>query len=144
MFAMSWDVLFPNLGWILVLIAIGLAFWNARGRIDDIEARLKSIEENPILLASKNLTVKFWSDLLYDVFERRRISGENPLTQEEVNRRMELTTKLEQRTIIPSELMELQGILNKELEEAKATNDLLAILALLFLLGLVIALLSRR
>ena len=133
-----WNIVFPNLGWIVTIIAIGGAVWGIRGWFSKIETRLKSIEENPLLLATKNLTVEFWSNILHDVFEKVMIKG-NPLTINEIDRRIALTKKLQDKTITPNEAKELNNILNKELEEARANNNMLAILAILLLLGLLIA-----
>jgi hypothetical protein len=68
--------------------------------------------------------------------------GGNPLTPNELRRRAELTSRLDARTITPDEARELRDILEKELEEARAIGNFLAVLAILILLGLVIAILS--
>lgn len=139
----SIDIILQNFGWVIALITFLISFgsliWKIRGWIDKIDYRLRSIEENPFLLATKSLTIQFWSELLHSVFEKEIIK-KNPLTSEEIKRRIELTKKLEQKIITPDEAKELHEILNKELEEAKATNNFLAILAILFLLGWLITL----
>jgi len=65
-----------------------------------------------------------WSNILHDALERK--TKGNPLTQIEVNRRIELTKKLQDKTITHNEAKELNIILYKELEEAKATDNFLA------------------
>jgi len=108
-------------------------------KINSIDKRLAVIENNPFIIASNNLSVRYASDLLGD-FEKR-LKG-NPLTAYELRRRRELTSKLDARTITPEEAKELRDILEKELAEARAMGNFLAVLAILFLLGLVIAVLS--
>ncbi|MEM3714672.1 MAG: hypothetical protein QXF82_06970 [Nitrososphaeria archaeon] len=109
-------------------------------KINSIDKRLSVIENNPFIVASSRLSVKYISGLL-EGFEKS-ISGGNPLTPEELRRRKELTLKLDAKTITPDEAKELQNILEKELAEAQAANNVLALLAILLLLGLVVAALS--
>jgi len=136
-----WDIILSNWGWITTLIAIlGVGYkigvWNK-----GINDRIKRIEENPIVIASNNLSAKIFSDLLYEVFEKKVKS--NPLTPHELRLRRELTEKLDARTITPDDAKILHNILNKELEEARVAGNILAVLAILFLIGLVIAFLSQ-
>lgn len=136
-----WDIILSNWGWITTLIAIlGVGYkigvWNK-----GINDRIKRIEENPIVIASKNLSAKIFSDLLYEVFEKKVKS--NPLTPYELRLRRELTEKLDARTITLDDAKILHNILNKELEEARVAGNILAVLAILFLIGLVIAFLSQ-
>jgi hypothetical protein len=71
----------------------------------------------------------------------KRLKG-NPLTPYELEMRRQLTLKLDAKIITPDEARELRDILEKELAEARAMGNFLAILVILFLLGLVIAILS--
>jgi hypothetical protein len=64
------------------------------------------------------------------------------LTRDMILRRQELTLKLRDGTIKPEEAEELRQILEIEREKAQAINDIIAIGAILFLLGAVIAFLS--
>jgi hypothetical protein len=135
-----WDIILPNLGWVVTLITlIGLGYKMGRWT-KGIEERFKKIEENPIIVATNKLSAKIVSDLLYQNFEKNLKT--NPLTAEEIRLRRELTEKLDSRSITPDEARILHSILNKELEEARATGNILAVLAILFLIGLVIAILS--
>ncbi len=109
-------------------------------KINSIDKRLSVIENNPFIVASNRLSAKYISSLL-ESFEKS-ISEVNPLTPEELRKRKELTLKLDAKTITPDEAKELQNILEKELAEAQAANNILALLAILPLLGLVIAVLS--
>ena len=137
----TWDIVIPNLGWIIAIISLVTAIWKVRGWFSKIDIRLKAIEENPLLIVTKNLTIEFWSKVLHDVFEKAMSHG-NPLTPNELSRRVELTSKLDAKTIKPDEAIELRDILEKELAEARAIGNFLAVLAILFLLGMVIAILS--
>lgn len=110
-------------------------------KLNDMDKRLTVIESNPLITIFKDWSVKKAAEYVSE-FEKK-IKG-NPLTPEEINLRRELTTRLENETITPEEARELQGILNKELEEARERSDFFAALAILFLLGLVLALLNRR
>ena len=106
----------------------------------DIDKRLAVLENNPFIIASKHFSIRSASVILEGFEKKMRV---NPLTAEELQLRKELTIKLERKTITPDEARQLHDILNKELEEASKTNEFLAILAILFLLGLVVAILSR-
>lgn len=106
-------------------------------KINSIDKRLAVIESNPLITAFNNLSVSIASKMVED-FEKK-ILKENPLTPDEIQRRRRLTSKLDRKIITPDEAKELHEILKKELEEARATGDFLAILAILFLLGLLIA-----
>ncbi|MGB9693400.1 MAG: hypothetical protein ACPLYF_01000, partial [Fervidobacterium sp.] len=66
-----------------------------------------------------------------EVFEKRLKT--NPLTADEIGLRRQLTEKLDARTITPDEA---------KLAEAQAVGNILAVLAILFLIGLVIVFLS--
>jgi len=110
-------------------------------KLSDIDKRLAVIERNPLITVFNDWSVKRASEYLNE-FEKK-IKG-NPLAPWEIDRRRELTARLESGAITPEEARELQGILNRELEEARERNDFLAALAILFLLGLVLALISRR
>jgi len=109
-------------------------------KINSIDKRLAIIESNPLIVAFNSLTVDLASKMVED-FEKRILKG-NPLTPNEITRRRELTSRLDSRTITPNEAKELHDLLNKELEEARATGNFLAILAILFLLGLLVAILA--
>lgn len=110
------------------------------GTLKDIDKRLTVIERNPLIIAFNNISVQYASRIL-EGLERKM--GVNPLTTDELRLRKELTIKLDSGTINPDEARQLRDILNKELDGARATNDILAVFAILFLLGLVIAVLSR-
>jgi hypothetical protein len=134
-----WDII-SNIGWVVTLASIiGLGYKIGRWS-QKIEDRLKEIEKNPIITASSNISTKVVSDLLYDVYEKK--IKHNPLTPDEIRLRRELTEKIDAGTITPDEAKILRDILNKELEEARAAGNIIAVLAILFLLGLVIAVLS--
>jgi hypothetical protein len=64
------------------------------------------------------------------------------LTRDMIQRREELTLKLRDGIIQPYEAQELKEILEIEKERAEAIHDVIAIGAILFLLGAVIAFLS--
>ena len=66
----------------------------------------------------------------------------NPITPAEAQRRQELTAKVNANAISVPEAKELQQILNKELAEAQAANNWLAALAIIFLLGMVVAIVA--
>ncbi|MBA7614178.1 hypothetical protein ES703_21441 [subsurface metagenome] len=108
--------------------------------ISDIDKRLAVLENNPLFIALHGFTVKRASEVLE--FLEKKMEG-NPLTPDELRLRRELTVKLDAETISPNEARQLRNILNKELEEAREEKDFLAILAILFLLGLVLAIISR-
>ena len=108
--------------------------------MNNIENRLKDIEDNPLLVASKQMTIKFWIDIL-SRFEQSA-SQNNPLSEEIIRKRRELTTKLENKTITIDEAKELHKILNQELEEAKARGDALAALAIILLTGMVLTIIA--
>jgi hypothetical protein len=109
-------------------------------KINSIDKRLAIIESNPLLVALNNMNIKL-AAMIVDDFERQHIKG-NPLTLYEVRRRKDLTDKLEAKTITPDEAKELNNILKKELEEARNANNFLAFLGILFLLGLLVAIMS--
>lgn len=109
-------------------------------KINSIDTRLAIIESNPLITAFNNLTVRI-ADKMVEEFEKK-ILKENPLTANEIKRRRELTSKLDRKIIAHHEAKELHDILNKELEEARATGNFLAMLAILFLLGLLIAIIA--
>ncbi len=56
------------------------------------------------------------------------------LTNQEIQRRQELTEKLQTRVLNPLEAGELQGILEKEKKKATSIGDLIALFAILYLL----------
>jgi hypothetical protein len=64
------------------------------------------------------------------------------LTPEEVERRQELTEKLRTRTLTRSEAEELKILLEKERVQATSLGDVIAIIGIVFLIGLVIAFLA--
>jgi hypothetical protein len=55
------------------------------------------------------------------------------LSSFEIQRRKELTTKLQTRVLNPVEANELQGILKKEKTKATSLGDLIALFAILYL-----------
>jgi len=104
-----------------------------------IEARIEKLENHPLLVATENVTVDLLSKIIYNSLEKFKA---NPIPEHMVRRRLELTEKLEKGTITKEEAEELKNILHKELEEAQAMNNLIAALAIILLLGLVIAFLK--
>ena len=68
----------------------------------------------------------------------------NDLTSQEVRRRIELTEKLKTKVLNPTEGDELKNILEKEKKKATSLGDLLAVLAIVFLIGLVVDYLSEE
>ena len=108
--------------------------------INDIDKRLAVLENNPFVIALHGFTIKRASEVLESLEKKM---GGNPLTPDELRLRRELTAKLDTGSISPNEAMQLRDILNKELGEAREANDFLAFLAILFLLGLVLAIISR-
>ena len=60
------------------------------------------------------------------------------LTDYDIQRRKELTEKLQTRVLNPSEASELQGILEKEKKKATSLGDLIALFAILYLLKKVV------
>lgn len=136
-----WDII-ANIGWIVTLFALlGIAYKIGRWT-QKIEDRYRKIEENPIIVAGKNLPVKVISDALYESFEEKH-SKTNPLTPDEIRLRRELTERLDSGTITTRDAKILHDILQKELAEARAAGNILAVLLILLLLGLVIAFLSQ-
>jgi len=129
---------------IALIVAIGFPIGSylltIRDGMNNIENRLKDIEDNPLLVASKQMTIKFWIDIL-SRFEQSA-SQNNPLSEEIIRKRRELTTKLENKTITIDEAKELHKILNQELEEAKARGDALAALAIILLTGMVLTIIA--
>jgi hypothetical protein len=61
----------------------------------------------------------------------------------DIRRRQELTLKLRDNTISKEEAQELRQILEREQQEAQRTKDFIALGAIFFLLGAVIAFLSE-
>ncbi len=114
-----------------------IEFQNA---INSIDKRLAILELNPLIMAFNGFTIKKASEILESL--EKKLGG-NPLTPDTLRLRRELTAKLDAGIITPSEARQLRDILNEELGEAREVNDLLAILAILFLLALVVAALSR-
>jgi hypothetical protein len=106
-----------------------------------VEDRLEKLEKNPIIVAGNKLSAKVLSDILYEIFERKLKA--NPLTPDEINLRRQLTEKLDAGTITPDEARTLHDILNKELAEAQAAGNILAVLVIILLIGLIDALLSK-
>lgn len=136
-----WDVI-ANVGWIATLAAlIGIGYKIGRWT-QKINDRFKKIEDNPVIIASNNVSARIISDILYEEFEKKRQTT-NPLTPDEIRLRRELTERLDIGTITPEDARTLHNILQKELEEARAVGNIIAILAILFLIGLVIAFLSQ-
>lgn len=136
-----WDVI-ANVGWVVTLLTLlGIAYKIGRWtqKIDD---RYKKIEENPIIIAGKNLPAEIISEMLYESFEKKH-SKTNPLTPEEIRLRREFTERLNSGTITTRDAKTLHDILQKELAEARAAGNILAVLLILLLLGLVIAFLSQ-
>jgi len=109
--------------------------------ISAVDTRLAVLENNPLTIAFRAFNVQKASEILVSLEKKM---GGNPLTPDELRLRREFTTKLDTGIITPDEARQLRNILDKELEEARDKNDFLAILAILFLLGLIIAILSRR
>jgi len=140
MTGIPWDIVLPNLGWIVTLIAL-LEFSYKIGRtMQRIEDRLEKLEKNPIIVAGNKVPAKVFSDILYEIFEKKLKT--NPLTPDEINLRRQLTEKLDAGTITPDEAKILYDILNKELAEAQAAGNILAVLVIILLIGLVAASLS--
>ena len=136
-----WDIILSNLGWITTLIAILGVGYKIGTWTKGIDDRIKVIEKNPILAASSNLQAKLLSTILFESLERE--AKGNPLTSDEIRQRRELTEKLDAKTITSDDAKTLHDILQKELIEATATNNILAFFAILLLIGLVIAFLSK-
>ena len=136
-----WDIILPNLGWVVTLIAIIGIGYKIGTWTKGIDNRIKKIEENPIILASSKLPAKILSTILFESFEKKFKS--NPLTSDEIRQRRELTEKLDAKTITPDDAKILHNILQKELTEATATGNILAFFVILLLIGLVIAFLSQ-
>ena len=135
------DSILSNWGRIVTLLAILGVGYKIGVWIKGIDERIKKIEENPILVASSKLSAKILSTILFESFERN-FKG-NPLTSDEIRQRRELTEKLDAKTITSDDAKTLHDILQKELIEATATNNILAFFAILLLIGLVIAFLSK-
>jgi len=138
-----WDIILPNLGWIVTLVAIIGIGYKIGSWVKGIDDRIKKVEENPLVIASGNVSAKILSDLLYESFEKKIEKKSNPLTPDEIRLRLELTEKMDAGTITPQEAKTLQTILNKELAEAQALGNILAVIAILLLLGLLVAFLSK-
>ena len=138
-----WDVILPNLGWIVTLVTIIGIGYKIGSWVKGIDDRIKKVEENPLVIASGNVSAKILSDLLYESFEKKIEKKSNPLTPDEIRLRLELTEKMDAGTITPQEAKTLQTILNKELAEAQALGNILAVIAILLLLGLLVAFLSK-
>lgn len=114
-------------------------------RLENIESKIDSLERR---FESKIDSLEKRFDGFVDRFDVFLLNFEskatkNPLSPEIVERRRYLTQKLKAGTITHDEAVELNEILEKELEEAKVMNDVLAIVAILLLLGLVAAFLSK-
>jgi len=137
-----WDLILPNLGWIITFITIIGIGYKIGSWVKGIDDRIKKVEETPLVIASKSLSAKILSDLLYESFEKKMKEKSNPLTPDEIRLRRELTEKIDAGTITPQEARTLQAILNKELVEARALGNIVAVLAILFLLGLLVAFLA--
>jgi uncharacterized membrane protein len=67
-----------------------------------------------------------------------------PLTQDEIRKRQEFTTKLQNYTITREEAQELNRILVKEQREAASANDFIALIAIGALIVAVLAFLRDR
>jgi hypothetical protein len=136
-----WDII-ANVGWVVTLLTLlGIAYKIGRWT-QKIEDRYKKIEENPLIIAGKNLPVEVISDALYESFEKKH-SKTNPLTPKEIRLRRELTERLDSGTITPEDAKILHSILQKELTEARDAGNILAVLLILLLIGLVVAFLSQ-
>ena len=66
----------------------------------------------------------------------------NPITPEKAQRRRELTAKLNNNTIDLRESKELKAILDEEMKEAQNAGDWVVVLAIVALIGLVIAIIA--
>ncbi|KUH34234.1 hypothetical protein APY94_02880 [Thermococcus celericrescens] len=66
------------------------------------------------------------------------------LTQEEVQRRRELTEKLQKGTLTPEEAQELIEILEKEKKIAEEERDFAALVAIFLLLALIAMYLNKK
>jgi len=66
------------------------------------------------------------------------------LTDYEIQRRRELTQKLYDNTITPEEAQELTKILEKEKKIAEERNEFLALVGIVFLLGMAAYFLSKK
>jgi hypothetical protein len=126
---------------IATLITLLILFYKIGRWTQRVEDRLEKLEKNPIIVAGNKLSAKVLSDILYEIFEKKLKA--NPLTPDEINLRRQLTEKLNAGTITPDEAKTLYNILNKELAEAHATGNILAVLVIILLIGLIGALLSE-
>ena len=83
-------------------------------------------------------------DALLRAWEGQHAAQGNPITAAEAEKRQSLSSRLQAgQTLSRSELTELNGILEKELADARETNaDLAVIIALIILIGLVLAALA--
>jgi hypothetical protein len=126
---------------IATLITLLILFYKIGRWTQRVEDRLEKLEKNPIIVAGNKLSAKVLSDILYEIFEKKLKA--NPLTPDEINLRRQLTEKLNAGTITPDEAKTLYNILNKELAEAQATGNILAVLVIILLIGLIGALLSE-
>ncbi|MCC6002723.1 MAG: hypothetical protein LM590_00075 [Thermofilum sp.] len=132
-----WDIVLPNLGSIATLITLLTLFYKIGRWMQRVEDRLENLEKNPIIVAGSKLSAKVLSDILYEIFEKKLKA--NPLTADEINLRRQLTEKLDAGTITPDEAKILYDILSKELAEAQAAGNILAVLVIILLIGLVAA-----
>jgi hypothetical protein len=135
-----WDVVL-SMSSIATLITLLTLFYKIGRWMQRVEDRLENLEKNPIIVAGNKLSVKVLSDILYEIFEKKLKA--NPLTADEISLRRQLTEKLDAGTITPDEAKTLHDILNKELAEAQAAGNILAVLVIILLIGLIDALLSE-
>jgi LPXTG-motif cell wall-anchored protein len=66
------------------------------------------------------------------------------LTDEEIQRRRYLTEKVYNNTLTPEEAKELINILEKEKKLAEEKNEILALIGIVFLIGMAMYFLSKK
>lgn len=130
----TWEIIFPNLGWILTLLALGGFIWRASGWKTEKDIELKKIK------TSVNYLVSIHREELSDWYMKvwGAEIGSNPIPSRE-----SLLQKLRDGTINYEESLRLKQILEEEKRAAKEGGSFGAVMAIGALLLLIAIILSE-
>jgi hypothetical protein len=145
---MDWDFVGIVAGLIGLIITIIGATWKIAGYVSGIGNKLDRLVENT---ASINTQIKGMSDKLVDsLIETVKkltsppfVKTGNPLTPEKIARRDQLLEKGRTYGLNPNEVQELRVILEEGAKDAAAGN-FLALVGIIFLIGLLLSALSEK
>lgn len=114
------------------LITQGIFYFKVISELKERATRLETKIEPFWELIMKNIP---------DLLKMAKKSG-NPNNPNPEDRKKELLDKLEKQALTPDEAKELRGILEREMQDAKARGDIASFLAFLLLLAVLLGLIA--